>query len=232
MRTSRTGPSRNAINDGDRQLRRTATRFGDELRELRLCYGVSQAETARAVGVARSAICHLEQGDPNVSNRIRARVAATLGADFRLAIYPAGQPVIHDAAHARIVEAILGRAQSWHATVAAAVPGPGRRSSDVRLARRDDVVLIEVETRIRAFEAILRGLAEKRSAVQTATRSPGRVHIVLALPPTRHHRALVRDHPRSVAAAFPIRSGELGEALAHGQGPWPGDGILWLPAGR
>jgi len=222
------GPSRTAINEGDRQLRRTATRFGDELRELRLRSGISQAQTARAVGVARSVICRLEQGDPNASNRIRARVAAALGADFRIAIYPQGSPVIYDRAHARLVEAILRRTHpSWHAIVEAPIPGPGRRSSDLRLARGDDIVLIEVETRIRAFETILRELADKRSGVEAAMQ-PARVHVVLAIPPTRHHRALVGAHPRIVASAFPAPAADLAGALGSSFGPWPGDGILWL----
>ena len=232
MAAHRNGLSRRALNDGDRQLRRTAMRFGEELRELRLRYGVTQAETARAIGVTRSVICRLEQGDPSVSSRIRSRVAATLGADFRLAMYPAGSPLIHDAAHARLVEAILGRAHpAWRPTVEAPVPGAGRRSTDIRFARGNDVVLIEVETRIRAFEAIVRELSDKRSAVQAATGRSVRVQVVLALPPTRHHRALVRDHPKSVAAAFPMSSPELGRALADATAAWPGDGILWQGSG-
>lgn len=230
MPAARAGPSRTAINDGDRQLRRSATRFGDEVRELRLRFGVTQAQVARTIGVTRSVICRLEQGDPNVSSRIRARVAATLGADFRLAVYPAGSPLIHDAAHARLVEAILRRTHpSWRPTVEAPVPGAGRRSSDIRLARGQDIVLIEVETRVQAFEAIVRELADKRSAVQGVTPGAIRVHVVLALPPTRHHQALVRDHPRSVGATFPIASTELARALADANAAWPGDGIVWQP---
>jgi DNA-binding XRE family transcriptional regulator len=65
--------SRTAINDGDRQLRRTSVRFGEEMRALRLRSGVSQARVAGAIGVARSVICRMERGDEDVSIRIRAR---------------------------------------------------------------------------------------------------------------------------------------------------------------
>ena len=54
--------SRAAIHGGDRQLRRTCARFGDEFREIRLRAGVSQAAVARSVDVARSVICRMEQG--------------------------------------------------------------------------------------------------------------------------------------------------------------------------
>jgi transcriptional regulator with XRE-family HTH domain len=224
-----TGISRLAIHDGDRQLRRTCIRFGEEVREIRLRAGLSQAALARAIGVARSVICQMEQGDPNVSARIRARAVAALGADFRIAVFPSGAPLIHDAAHARIVEAILRRCHpSWHPTLEAPVPGPGRRSTDIRLVRGDDVVLMEVETHVRALEAIIREGSDKRSA-QASVADGRRIHVVLVLPPTRHHRALVSAHPSIIAAAYPAADPELAGALALPDREWPGDGILWAP---
>ncbi len=232
MSTVTTGISRLAIHDGDRQLRRTCIRFGEEIREIRLRVGVSQAALARAIGVARSVICQMEQGDPNVSARIRARAVAALGADFRIAVFPGGAPLIHDAAHARIVEAILLRCHpSWRATVEAPVPGAGRRSTDIRLDRRDDVVLMEVETHVRALEAIIREGSEKRAAVAAATATARQIHVVLVLPPTRHHLSLVAAHPSIVAAAFPASDTDLAAALANPDHTWPGDGILWATEG-
>lgn len=232
MATAKTGISRLAINDGDRQLRRTCTRFGEETREIRLRAGVSQAALARAIGVSRSVICRMEQGDPDVSARIRARAVSALGADFRIAVYPNDAPLIHDAAHARVVEVVLSQSDpSWHPTVEAPVPGPGRRSTDIRLERGADVVLMEVETHIRALEAIIREGAEKRTAVAAtsaeASAAVRRIHVVLVLPPTRHHRALVRAHPGIVAAAFPASQAALSAALSSPDLEWPGDGILW-----
>ena len=105
--TSRPATSRTAIHEGDRQLRRAGTRFGEDFRLIRLRTGVSQAAVARAIGVDRASICRIEAGDPTVSDRIRARAAAVLGASFRLGIYPDAAPLVHDAAHARIVEALV-----------------------------------------------------------------------------------------------------------------------------
>ena len=262
-RTAISGPviSRNAIYNGDRQLRRAAARFGEEFRLIRLRTGVSQAAVARAIGVDRAAVCRLEAGDPTVSARIRARAAAVLGADFRLGIYADGAPLINDAAHARLVEALLRlRHANWRARVEAPVPGPGRRSTDLRLDRGTDTVLFEVETHVRALEAIIREGENKRSAVAmgalanggalanatTATGAtdpveptnpaadagPGhRVHVVLVLPPTRHHRSLVAAHPGTIRAAFPASTADLRRALTSAGAPWPGDGILWLGVG-
>ena len=235
-RTTRPEPppkNRNAIRDGDRDLRQTANQFGEEFRELRLRAGVSQAAVARSIGVARSVICRLEAGDNEVGIRIRARAASLLGATLKLAIYADGDPLIRDAAHARLVEALLAlRHRRWQATVEAPVPGPGRRSTDVRLERGADLVLCEVESRLRRLEEIVREVHDKRESVRTTT-SPGtRVHAVLVLPPTRHHRSLVRAHPETIRAAFPTRSSDLRAALQAPNGQWPGDGLLWLAAGR
>lgn len=88
---------------------------------------------------------------------------------------------------------------------------------------------MEVETRIRTLEAVVREGQEKRAAVAAA--DPGRrVHVVLVLPPTRHHRALALMHPETIRAAFPVPSDEITRALRDETGPWPGDGILWVSA--
>lgn len=237
MASGRIGVNRTAINDGDRQLRRTCIRFGEEFREIRLRAGLGQAAMARAVGVSRSVICRMEQGDPNVSARIRARVVSALGGEFRITVYPGGAPLIHDGAHAGIVEEVLSAcAPGWRPTLESPVPGPGRRSTDIRLDRLGDIVLMEVETRIRALEAIIREGAEKRAAVAATfpadtarTGARKRIHVVLVLPPTRHHKALVRAHPGIVAAAFPVGHDSLARALANPGAGWPGDGILWMP---
>ena len=227
---------RTAIHEGDRQLRRTATRFGEESRLIRLRTGVSQAAVARAIGVDRATICRMEAGDPTVADRIRARAAAVLGADFRLGLYPDAAPLIHDAAHARLVEALLRlRHPSWRAKVEAPVPGTGRRSTDLRLDRGDATILFEVETHVHALEAIIREGEDKRSAVAAAVAAGAatgrRVHVILVLPPTRHHRTLVAAHPGTIKSAFPASTADIRRALTSADVPWPGDGLLWLGAG-
>ncbi len=236
---------RAALNAADRQLERTARSFGDDFRAIRLRAGVSQAAVARAIGVDRAVICRLEAGDPGVTPTVRARAGAVLGGTFKFAIYDDGEPLIRDAAHARIVERLLAiRHRRWRATVEAPIPGPGpgRRSSDLRLDDGPDIVLVEVETRIGRLEEIVREQQSKRVAVQeaidraTGTASDGaadpRVHILLVLPPSRHHTALVRAHPETIRAAYPVSSAQLRAALEAPRGKWPGDGLLWLAATR
>jgi len=86
---------------------------------------------------------------------------------------------------------------------------------------------MEVETHVRGLEAIIREGAEKREAVAATAAVRHRIHVVLVLPPTRHHRALVAAHPGIVAAAFPSSDASIARALAGSDVRWPGDGILW-----
>ncbi len=221
---------REAIYDGDRELRRTARRFGEDFRQLRLRANATQAAVGDAVGVDRSVITRIERGDTNVSAAIRSRACALLGADFRLQLYPERAAMLVDEAQARIVERLLRlRDQRWRPTVEAPVPGPWRRSVDVRLDHGLDVVLMEIESRVLRLEQLVRELHGKRDAV-AAAEPARRVHVVLVLPPTHHHRDLVREHSEVVRAAFPVPPGPLRDALERGE-PWPGDGILWVPGG-
>lgn len=224
---------RRARYGGDWQLKGTVRRFGDELRLLRIRAGASQAALSRAVGVDRATICRIEAGDLGVSNVIRARAAAILGADFRLGLYAAGSPLIHDAAHARLVEELMRlRDPTWRATPEASVPGGSRQSTDLRLVRGIDIVLFEIETHVHVLEAAIREANQKRDRVQYEMRPNGRVHSVLVLPPTRHHRDLVRTHSHTMQAAFPIRAVDLRRSLTTPGTPWPGDGVLWLGLSR
>jgi transcriptional regulator with XRE-family HTH domain len=219
---------REAVYSGDRELRWTSRRFGDDFRELRLRAGATQADVAEAIGVDRSAITRLERGDTDVSSTIRARACACLGADFRVHLYHERSPLLFDAASARVIERFLGIChRTWHPTVEARVPGPGRRSVDIRLERRGDTVIVEVETRVRRLEEVIRELHAKREAF--AVEQPRRrVHVVLVLPPTRNHLALSRTFGSLVGTAFPAKRHDLEAALASPTLAWPGDGVIWI----
>jgi hypothetical protein len=149
--------------------------------------------------------------------------------------YANSGPLIRDAAQARIVEAVLaGVERQWRGTVEAPVPGMDRRSIDLRLDGPTATVLCEVETRVGSLEEIIRELHAKRDAIRTAIAPNARarlpIHVVLIMPRTRHHQAIVRDHPRTIQAALPMRSEAISAALDNAACPWSGDGILWVRA--
>jgi transcriptional regulator with XRE-family HTH domain len=225
------GSRRLVQREAARLSRLDAIRTGQELRELRLGLGVPQAEVARAIGVSRSVISELEAGDPTVGLEIRRRAAVAVGADLRVNVYPGATPLLHDAAHARLIERILVRRHPrWHAQIEAPVPGPGRSSTDIRLEALGEIVAIEVETHIRAWDAVVRRCREKLERIREALGGRAVVHAVLCLPPTRHHRQLVAELGESVRTTFPVPSEQLRRALEQGTA-WPGDGILWMAGG-
>lgn len=227
--------NRKALGEAERRLRRQSTRIADELRSLRLRAGLSQAAVAREVGIARSVVTRLEAGDPGITLRTRFRVATVLGADMRVTAYPESGPLIRDAAQATIIEDLLTRVDlRWRQTPEAAVPGPGRRSVDLRLDGLHAIVLVEVESHLGNLEEIIRELHSKRQALAEAepdrTRRP--IHVVLCLPRTRHHLSILRAHPRIIAAAFPASSADLVLALGDCSKPWPGEGVLLVDLPR
>jgi transcriptional regulator with XRE-family HTH domain len=216
--------------DAARAALADARRFGDAFHEQRLRLGVTKEAVARTAGVSRPLIWRIEHGDPGVALVARAVCAQAIGGTAKLSFFADATPLIYDAAHARIVERIVGAAgPGWTVRLEMPVPGPGSRSVDVRLDGQDAVVLIEVETHVRRWEEILRELAGKRMAFIEAGESRA-VHVVLAVPPTRHHRDLVQAMAASVAASLPVPSRAARQALTNG-GKWPGDGLLWIAAG-
>ncbi len=119
---------------------------------------------------------------------------------------------------------------AWRASVEARVPGRTQRSVDLRLDGRTDLVLCEIESHVRRWEEVVRELAAERAAFEEAGEAR-RIHVVLALPPTRHHRNLVAALPTTIRATLPVPSARLRRALRE-RGPWPGDGILWIAGGH
>ena len=222
----RSALSRTVVHEADRQLRRSALRFGEEFRALRLRARLTQAAVARMIGVDRSVICRMEAGDPSVGDGIRARAAVAIGAEFRLAIYPGATPALHDAAQVRIVEALLAaRHPRWSATVEAPIPGPGRRSGDVLFDDGLDAVLTEVEMRVDRWEEVVREGHAKREALRAVL--PGRrVWFALVVPDTRHHRAILAVHPEMIRAAFPADPFAASAALIGPAQRWPGDALI------
>jgi transcriptional regulator with XRE-family HTH domain len=215
--------------EADHLLRLEARAQGETFREQRLRLEITQADVARAVGTSRSVVSAIEHGDPSVSPKTRFRVAEVLGLRLRLPAYPDGTPRLYDRNHSLIIEHLLALCHPrWQVTVEASVPGPGHRSTDVRLECGIDIVLSEIETRLRRWEQIVRESHEKVHAVAEEVGPDRRVHALLVLPPTRHNRELIRSLAGSVAAAFPADEQAIRRALTGAEEPWPGDGLLWL----
>ena len=215
--------------EADYLLRVETRTQGEVFREQRLRLGITQADVARVVGTSRSVVSAVEHGAPGVRLQTRFRVAETLGFRLRLPAYPDSTPRLYDRNHSLIIEHLLSiRHPRWLAAIEAPIPGPGHRSTDVRLEWGADIVLAEIETRLRRWEQIVREMHDKACAVAEVVGPDRRVHCLLVLPPSRQNRELIRGLGGSVAAAFPADEHAVRRALTGEAGSWPGHGLLWL----
>lgn len=69
-------------------------RFGKSLREARKRRGLTQAQLAQLAAVPRLKVIQVERGEPSVSIRFYADIAAALGLEF--ATVPARRPTLEE----------------------------------------------------------------------------------------------------------------------------------------
>lgn len=113
---------------------------------------------------------------------------------------------------------------------------PARGVIDVVLARADLQLAVagEVHSEVRRLEQMLRWGNQKRESLPSAdlwrflvASGPApETSSLLVVRSTAATRAVARDHPATLAAAFPARSADAWDSLVDG-GPWPGSSLLW-----
>ena len=95
----------------ERAARRTAERVrasaATDISRLRDDAGLTRAELSRGSGVDSSFLARVESGTATPSFETYALLAAALGADLSVRLYPNTGPAIRDRHQARILEALL-----------------------------------------------------------------------------------------------------------------------------
>jgi transcriptional regulator with XRE-family HTH domain len=206
----RSGPSDRAR----RRARGHVTMAGRDLRQARELAGLSRRAVSEATGVSESAIYRLELGRlSDVSVERLALVAASLGLDTSIRLYPGGSP-LRDAAHAALLERLrarLHRALTWRTEVPLGVAGD-LRSWDAVITRGRDSRAVEAETRLTDLQAL-----ERR--VNLKLRDGAAEQVILLVADTRNNRAALRSAPKAWTAAFPVGTRAALHALAAGSLP-------------
>jgi transcriptional regulator with XRE-family HTH domain len=211
--------------------------LAEDLRRLREDAGVSQRALARAAGVDQSLVSRLEAGLIRPSLDTCSSLAAALGVDVSLRLFPNSGPAIRDRHQARIVEglaAIAGR--NWECSPEVGVRQPVRGWIDLLLIERNAglVVAIEVQSEIIRLEQLLRWAGAKADALPSARSwpfgigaevSPG-ISRALVVRSTAGNRAVAVSFDATLRAAYP---GDPWQALASlkGRAVWPGPAVLW-----
>ena len=206
---------------GVRMGRRQRQRAGEELRRARLTSGLSQRALGRIVRLSHSAVGRLERGElQRVTVDRIALIAAALGLDLRIGLFPSGSPV-RDAGHLALIERLRRRvspALRWRAEVPVPLPGD-LRSADVVIDGSAVEEMVEAETRLDDLQALERRVRIK----QRDLRIP---RVILLIADTRHNRSVLVAHPELVAR-FPVTTRACLAALRSGRDPG-GDAIVLL----
>lgn len=219
------------------ELRRTV---GREFATIREDAGLTRAAVARAAGIRPSSVGRIEMGfiEPDFATMVR--VAAVLGSEVSIRLFPAGAP-IRDRFQAPMLEALLAVVhRSWERWIEVPVIGSVRGVIDCALGHPVEplVAAIEVQSELRRAEAVLRRSSDKAAALRgsqpavafAAARGAPEVDVsrILVLRSTTANRAIVRDLARTFAAAYPARTVDALAALRDPRVGWPGPAIVWV----
>jgi transcriptional regulator with XRE-family HTH domain len=188
--------------------------IGTELRDARLSAGTSQDRLGAASGISGSEIGRIEHGaSRRLSIDVAATVAAVLGLELSVRLYPRGDRV-RDAASMALLHRLrdrMGAAWRWQYEVPLGPDDLRAWDAVVTSARGDRRLAIEAETRLRDIQALLRRLALKRAADPRVDRA------VLLVADTRNNRLVMVGAAPMLQAGFPMKTRHALAPLARGK---------------
>jgi transcriptional regulator with XRE-family HTH domain len=210
-----------AIDRGHRNAARALATIGAELREARVAAGLSQGFVAEAAGSSRAEISRIERaGTPMVPVRRLAAVAAVVGLDLSVRLYPAGLPLRDQAQLALLARfrRLLPRDIVWRSEEPLPIPGDPR-AWDACVSGPAWTAYVDAETRLRDIQALQRRTALKQ-------RDTGTARAILLVADTRANRSILASLAAPlIPDAVPGKA--LLEALVAGQDPG-GSGVILL----
>jgi transcriptional regulator with XRE-family HTH domain len=211
---------------GARLGRAALDRIGRELRIARTDRGLSCAAVGAAIGVSAAEVRRIERAlSPRVAAATLARLAAAVGLDLVLRVYPGPAP-IRDAAHARLLadfRAILHPSIRWATEVP--LPHPGdQRSWDGMLLGAGWRFGVEAETAPADAQALVRRLRLKeRDGIVDG--------VLLVVRDTRRVRDFLAAGRDVLVPAFPVSTRAALASLRTGSPP-VGSAVIVVPYGR
>jgi transcriptional regulator with XRE-family HTH domain len=230
---------------GDTTVQRVARRrageirrsLGDSLRRMREDAGLSQSSVGSAAGIDRSYLRLIEAGERSASDEVLAAVAAVLGADLSVRLFPNTGPMLHDHLQAPMEEGLLLDLHArWVPSPEVVVTRPARGVIDVVLGEPEVPLLVasELNSQLRRLEQQVRWHREKELSLPSSElwRFGGvdgqpTTSRLLVLRSTTAMRELASAFEATLHAAYPARTADVVASLT-GSSPWPGAGIAWM----
>jgi transcriptional regulator with XRE-family HTH domain len=191
---------------------------GDEFRRKRQSVGLSQRQVAVAAGTARSTYTRIEAGAfAALPIATASRVAAVLGLELSVRVYPGANP-LRDAAHLARLDRVLSSAAPplITATEVALPATPERpyeqRAWDAEIKGHGKRTTMEMEMRISDAQALERRVELKR-------RDDPSDGFVLLVADTHNNQRVLREHPGLFPGLTRMTFRALRRVLAQGQHP-------------
>lgn len=217
-------PSERAFDRGSRHGERLLQTVADELQGQRLASGLSQEQVATTAHLSRSTLSRIETGKRHATSVVEiSQVAAVLGLDLVVRLYPGGEPLRDTAQLSRIRTLLqdLGHPLRYRTEVPRP-PAPGRlelRAWDAVIEGGAMRTTVEVEMRIRDSQALERRLSLKRRDDPTG-------RFVLVVADTRTNRRVFADHPELFPDLPRLARAAVLAAVRAGQHPPTGVVLL------
>ena len=223
----------------DERAQHLREKLAEQLKQFMGDAGVSERTLATASGVPRSFLARILAGTAAPSPRTYARLAAVLGADFSMRLYPNTGATIHDRHQAPMLEHLLAaRHPRWDPFTEVAVRRPSRGWIDLVLHELRERVLLasELQSELRRLEQLVRWHAAKASSLPSWE---GFVHLgdeprigrLLIVRRTRATRSIATEYARQIRTAYPAHPDDAISALT-GTSKWPGDALVWMALER
>jgi transcriptional regulator with XRE-family HTH domain len=190
-----------------------------ELRRERQTANLSQRAVAAEIGWHQSALNRLERFDAlNVPLVRIVEIAAVLGLDVSLGLHRIGDPIHDKASEALIARFLAIVSPAYRVVREALLPSGGQRSWDVLLRLGAVLVGVELVTRVRDVQALVR-------LIRLRERDGGVDHVLLVLSDSAHNRAILAQLLDVLGPRFQTSPRDIGRALREGQ-PVAGSGVL------
>jgi transcriptional regulator with XRE-family HTH domain len=209
--------------------------LGTEMRRMREDAGRSQAAVSRASGISQGHVSAMEAGTARPSLETILAIAAALGCDLSVRMFPGTGPRIRDRIQVAMSEALLASLHPrWRAQPEVPIYRPVRGVIDLVLADAAAhlVVPTELQSELRRVEQQIRWSVQKADALASMPEFAGdRVSRLLVVRNTAAMRETVRAAAQTLAAAYPARASDAIAALTADR-PWPGSALIWANVER
>jgi transcriptional regulator with XRE-family HTH domain len=206
----------------------------DHIGQLRDDAGVSVRDIATAAGLSYPYVARILAGTERPTLEAYGRIAAVLGADLSVRLYPSTGPAIHDRHQARILECLLNeRHPRWHAFTEIAVRAPSRGWIDVGFHDTRGAVFLatEIQGSLHRLEQVIRWSSAKAESLPSWD---GWTHLgdtpivsqLLVVRRTRATRQVAAEFGAQLRVAYPAHPDDAVASLT-GSAPWPGAALAW-----